>query len=63
VPTDASRWVAGLRLSHDQLVERIATLDADALLVNSFCPGGISPRCSLTSAARRRCSTCWSRLE
>jgi hypothetical protein len=39
VPTDASPWVAGLRHSHDQLVEHVATLDADALLVNSFCPG------------------------
>ena len=37
--TDASPWVTALRLSHDRVAERVAALDADALLMNSYCPG------------------------
>jgi uncharacterized protein (TIGR03083 family) len=36
---DASVWVAAVRRSHDQVAARTATLDADTLRINSYCPG------------------------
>ncbi len=35
----ASLWVAALRRSHDQVAARSATLDAETLRMNSYCPG------------------------